>query len=66
MAANDDSEREALIWRLIKAQGGKVSLDMTQPPEGFVVLSEPSHSNALHRIFVAEVLAPDGNSSDQK
>jgi hypothetical protein len=52
-------EREAILWRMIKAQGGRVLLDMTPPPEGFVIISQPSRTSAQHWIFIAEVVKPD-------
>jgi hypothetical protein len=41
---------------MIKAQGGRVTLDMSPPPEGFVVLSQPSRTNPTHTILIAEIL----------
>jgi hypothetical protein len=51
-------ERDAILWQMIKAQGGRVTLDVSPPPEGFVVLSQPSRTNPTHMILIAEILDP--------
>jgi hypothetical protein len=51
-------ERDAIPWRMIKAQGGRVTLDMSPPPEGFVVLGQPSRTNPTHMILIEDILDP--------
>jgi hypothetical protein len=59
-----ERDRDALLWRMIKAQGGRVTLDMSPPPEGFVVLIQPSRTSPRHRILIAEILDPTSAQRD--
>ena len=60
-----ERDRDALLWRIIRAQGGRVTLDMSPPPEGFVVLSQRSPTSRRHRIFIAEILDPTSIQRDK-
>jgi hypothetical protein len=47
-------ELRAIIWRLIKQQGGRLSLDMTPPPAGFQIRTADAPTSARYVILIAE------------
>ena len=50
---NPDALR-AIIWRLIKQQGGRMAFDLTPPPSGFWIRTVEGPAGASYLILCAE------------